>query len=193
LLGALFLSVFEQPAEKDLCTVLLKGKDVNLMKKHLAEIIIPKEAAVFFLDEHGYWRHKEQGKFEHRKIINYFHSCIRKDENGYHLRQRLGDRVEKVYFHYEDTALFVIDVIKAEEIHLLLNTQKKIKLRPKKLFVIDDNLYVNSGQHRIKFTDNSLVRLWDLLSYEGDDYFITVKGQRHKIRQMEKETLGYEV
>jgi hypothetical protein len=163
------------------------GRDV--MKKPLPEIVIPKEAAVFFLDEHGYWRHKEQGKFEHRKIINYFHSCIRKDENGYHLRQRLGDRVEKVYFHYEDTALFVIDVIKAEEIHLLLNTQKKIKLRPTKLFVIEDSLYVNSGQHRIKFTDNSLVRLWDLLSYEGDDYFITVKGRRYKIRQMEKETL----
>ena len=54
----MYLSVFEQPAEKDLCTVLLKGKDVNPMKKHLAEIIIPKEAAVFFLDEHGYWRHK---------------------------------------------------------------------------------------------------------------------------------------
>jgi hypothetical protein len=159
------------------------------MKKPLPEIVIPKEAAVFFLDEHGYWRHKEQGKFEHRKIINYFHSCIRKDENGYHLRQRLGDHVEKVYFHFEDTALFVIDVIKAEEIHLLLNTQKKIMLRPRKLFVIDDNLYVNSGQHRIKFTDNSLVRLWDLLSYEGEDYFITVKGRRYKIRQMEKETL----
>jgi hypothetical protein len=159
------------------------------MKKPPAEIIIPKEAAVFFLDEHGFWRHKEQGKFEHRKIIHYFHSCIRKDENGYHLRQRLGDRLEKVYFHHEDTALFVFDVIKGEEISLVLNTHKKIKLRPQKLFVKDDNLYVNWGEHRIKFTDNSLVRLWDLLSYEGEDYFITVKGQRHKIRQMKKETL----
>ncbi len=158
------------------------------MKKPVTEIVIPKEAAVFFLDEHGRWRHKEQGKFEHRKIINYFHSCIRKDENGYHLRQRHGDRVEKVYFHYEDTALFVFDVLKGEEILLVLNTQKKIKLRPEKLFVIDDSLYVNSGQHRIKFTDNSLVRLWDLLSYEGEDYFITVKGRRYKIKQARKET-----
>ena len=159
------------------------------MKKPLTEIVITKEAAVFFLDEHGKWRHKEQGKFEHRKIIQYFHTCIRKDANGYHLRQRHGDHVEKVYFHYEDTALFVFDVVKGEEIVLMLNTQKKIKLRPEKLFVIDDSLYVNSGQHRIKFTDNSLVRLWDLLSYEGDDYFITVKGRRHKIRQVKKETL----
>jgi hypothetical protein len=159
------------------------------MKKPLPEVVIPKESAVFFLDEHGKWRHKEQGKFEHRKIISYFHSCIRKDEKGYHLKQKLGDRIEKVYFHYEDTALFVFDVIKGEEIVLVLNTQKKIKLRPTKLFVIEDSLYVTSGEHRVKFTDNSLVRLWDLLGYEGDDYFITVKGRRYKIRQVEKGTL----
>jgi hypothetical protein len=156
------------------------------MKKPVTEIVIPKEAAVFFLDEHGKWRHKEHGKFEHRKIIQYFHSCIRKDEKGYHLRQKIGDRIEKVYFHYEDTALFVLDVLKGEEILLVLNTQKKIKLRPTKLFVNNEDLYVNSGEHRIKFTDNSLVRLWDLLSYEGDDYFITVKGRRYKIKQVEK-------
>jgi hypothetical protein len=71
----------------------------------------------------------------------------------------------------------------------VLNTQKRIKLRPTKLFVSDDDLYVNSGEHRIKFTDNSLVRIWDFLSYEGDDYFITVKGRRYKIRQEKKETL----
>jgi len=159
------------------------------MKKNLPEIVIPKEAAVFYLDRHGRWHHKEQGKFEHRKIIQYFHSCIRRDENGYHLRQRIGDRVEKVYFHYEDTALFVFDVIKGDDPLLLLNTGKKIKLRPRKLFVNDDELYVTSGEHRIKFTDNSLVRLWDLLGYEGEDYFITVKGKRYKIRQVKKETL----
>jgi len=83
--------------------------------------------------------------------------------------------------------LFVFDVIKGEDISLVLNTQKKIRLRPKKLFVNDDNLYVNSGEHRIKFTDNSLIRIWDLLGYEGDDYFITVKGRRYKIRQLKEE------
>ncbi len=159
------------------------------MKKPLTEIVIPKEEAVFFLDKRGFWRHKEQGKFEHRKIINYFHSRIRKDDKGYHLRQKLGNRIEKVYFYCEDTALFVFDVIKGEEIFLVLNTQKKIKLRPKMLFVNDDNLYVNSGEHRIKFTDNSLIRIWDLLGYEGDDYFITVKGRRYKIGQLKKETV----
>jgi hypothetical protein len=158
------------------------------MKKPIPETVIPKEAAVFFLDQHGFWRHKEQGKFEHRKIISYFHSCIRKDQDGYHLRQRLGDRIEKVYFPYEDTALFVFDVIKGEEIVLVLNTQRKVKLRPRNLFVNDDNLYMTLGEERIRFTENSLVRIWDLLGYEGDEYFITVKGKRHKIRQVKKES-----
>ncbi len=159
------------------------------MKKPLREIVIPKEEAVFFLDKHGFWRHKEQGKFEHRKIIHYFHSRIRKDENGYHLRQKLGNRVEKVYFHHEDTALFVFDVIKGEEIFLVLNTQKRVKLRPRNLFVNDDSLYMSLGGERIKFTDHSLIRISDLLDDEGDEYFITVKGRRYQIRQMKKETL----
>jgi hypothetical protein len=159
------------------------------MTKPLAEIVIPKEEAVFYLDEHGFWRHKEQGKFEHRKIINYFHSRIRKDENGYHLRQKLGNGIEKVYFHHEDTALFVFNVIKGEEIFLVLNTQKRVKLRPRKLFVSNECLYMNFGEHRIKFTDHSLIRISDLLDDEGDDYFITVKGRRYKIREMKKETV----
>jgi len=80
-------------------------------------------------------------------------------------------------------------VIKGEEIFLVLNTQKKLRLNPIKLFVNGDSLYVNSGKHRIKFTDHSLIRISDLLDYEGDDYFITLKGRRHKIRQVEKGTL----
>lgn len=157
------------------------------MKKTLPENVIPKEAAVFYMDKHGFWRHKEQGKFENRKIINYFHSCIRKDDNGYHLRQRLGNHVEKVYFHCEDTALFVFDVVKGEEIVLVLNTQKRIRLRPKNLFVNDDSLYMTSGKERIKFTDHSLIRISDLLDDKGDEYFIIVKGRRYKIRQIEKD------
>lgn len=159
------------------------------MKKPLREIVIPKEEAVFFLDKHGFWRHKEQGKFEHRKIIQYFHSRIRKDEKGYHLRQKLGNCIEKAYFHHEDTALFVFDVIKGEESVLVLNTQKRVKLRPRNLFVNDDSLYMSLGEERIKFTDHSLIRISDHLDYEGDDYFITVKGRRHRIGQMKKETV----
>jgi hypothetical protein len=160
----------------------------GLMKKPLTEIVIPKEEAVFFLDKQGFWRHKERGRLEHRGIIDSFHSGIRKDEYGYHLRQRLRNRIEKVYFHCEDTALFVFDVIKGEKIILVLNTKSKIQLRPRKLFVKNDALYMRSGEHGIKFTEHSLIRILDLLDLEGDRYFITVRGKRYRIAEPKKET-----
>jgi hypothetical protein len=62
----------------------------------LKEIVIPKEHAGFWLDRHGAW-HCRDGRFQHRKIIETFHSCIRKDEGGFHLTQRNGDFKESVY------------------------------------------------------------------------------------------------
>jgi hypothetical protein len=77
------------------------------MKNKRTEIIIPKERAIFWLDKNGRW-HNAHGEFEHKKIIDYFHSSIKRDENGYYLFQKRGDVQEKVYFHYEDTALFAV-------------------------------------------------------------------------------------
>jgi len=168
---------------------LHQHRQVNdLMKEPLTEIVIPKEEAVFFLDKQGFWHHKEQGKFENRKIIDSFHSGIRKDEYGYHLRQRLGNHIEKVYFHCEDTALFVFDVIERDTIFLVLNTKSKVRLKPRNLFVKGASLYMRSGEHWIKFTEHSLIRILDLLDFEGDQYFITVKGRRYRIAEPKKET-----
>ena len=76
-------------------------------KKETKEFVVPKEKAVFWLDAYGRW-HNEHGVFEHKKIISYFHSSIRKDAEGYYLFQKHNDHtIEKVYFKYEDTALFV--------------------------------------------------------------------------------------
>jgi hypothetical protein len=160
----------------------------DLMKEPLTEIVIPKEEAVFFLDKQGVWHHKNQGRFEHSKIIDSFHSGIRKDEYGYYIRQRQGNRIEKVYFSCEDTALFAFDVIKGEKIILVLNTKTKVQLRPRNLVVKDDSLYMRSGEHWIKFTDHSLIRILDLLDFEGDQYFITVKGKRYRIARLNEET-----
>ena len=75
-----------------------------------AKIIeIPRDEAVFRLDGNGCW-HNADGKFRHKKIIDYFHSSIKRDQKGYHLCQAHDNIIEKVYFHHEDTALFVFDV-----------------------------------------------------------------------------------
>lgn len=158
------------------------------MGSRLKEVVISKQEAVFWLDKNGFW-HNEQGKFEHRKIINHFHACIRKDKDGYHLAQEHRGYREKVYFPYEDTALFVFDVIREEDITLVLNTKKRIKLKPKKLFIKNDSLYMQAGEDRIKFTEQALIRIAPLMEYDNDAPFIRVKGRTYRIREF-GETAG---
>lgn len=88
---------------------------------------------------------------------------------------------EKVYFPYEDTPLFVFDVVRGETIELMLNTRRKMKLGPRKLFIQDDDLYMRAGEDRVKFTDHALIKLSPFLEFEEDRAFITVKGRRYRI------------
>ena len=150
------------------------------MKKKRTEIIIPKERAIFWLDKNGRWRNAH-GEFQHKKIIDYFHSSIQKDEKGYYLFQERGNLQEKVYFHYEDTALFAVDLIKDEDITLILNTKRQIKLKPRCLFTRNDNLYMRLGQENIKFAERGLMKISDLLEFRDEQYFIKVKNRRYRI------------
>ena len=150
------------------------------MKKKRTEIIIPKERAIFWLDKNGRW-HNAHGEFEHKKIIDYFHSSIKRDENGYYLFQKRGDVQEKVYFHYEDTALFAVDLIKDKDTTLVLNTRKQVRLMPRNLFIRSDNLYMRMREETIKFTERGLMKISDLLEYDNDQYFIKVKNRRYRI------------
>ena len=152
------------------------------MKNNRTEIIIPKDQAIFWLDKNGRW-HNAHGEFEHKKIIDYFHSSIKRDENGYYLFQKRGDVQEKVYFHYEDTALFVVDLIKDKDTTLVLNTKKQIKLKPRSLFIRGDDLYMRMGEETIKFTERGLMKISDLMEYDNDQYFIKIRNRRYRILQ----------
>ena len=125
------------------------------MKKKRTEISIPKDRAIFWLNANGRW-HNAHGEFQHKKIIDYF----------------------QVYFHYEDTALFAVDLIKDEDITLILNTKRQIKLKPKNLFTRNDNLYMRLGQETIKFAERGLMKISDLLELKDEQYFINVKKRR---------------
>lgn len=150
------------------------------MHKKRSEIVIPKDKAVFWLDKNGRW-HNAHGEFEHKKIIDYFHSAIKKDERGYYLFQERENFREKVYFHYEDTALFAVDVINDPEVTLILNTRRRITLRPKSLFIKNDSLYMKLGAEIIKFTARGLLKISDRLVFEDEQYFIRVKKRKYKI------------
>ena len=151
------------------------------MAKKRKEWVVAKEDAVFWLDKNGDW-HNEHGKFQHKKIINYFHSAIEKDKDGYYLSQERDGFREKVYFPHEDSVLFVFNVIEADDITLELNTKRRVKLKPRKLFIKEDSLYMAEKDEIIKFAEQALMRISKLLEYENDRYFIRVKGRRYAIK-----------
>jgi hypothetical protein len=144
------------------------------------EIVIDKDKAVFWLDANGCWQNRH-GKFRHQKIIRHFHSSIRRDRHGYYLYQENGSYVEKVYFHYEDQALFVFDVAQNREVELILNTRQHVKLRPQDLFIKEDNLYMQMGEETIKFVERGLIKISRLLQEENNQIYIRVYGRRYRL------------
>jgi len=150
------------------------------MTKQLKEIVISKDSAVFWLDSNGRW-HNMHGEFEHKKIIDFFHSSIRQDKDGYYVTQTTESYKEKVYFRYEDTALFVFNIIKNKEIYLLLNTKKQIKLNPEELFIKNDSLYAKDGEELVKFTEQSMMKISKYMENDNDRYFIKINDKRYKI------------
>jgi hypothetical protein len=138
----------------------------------LKQIVIPKEEAVFRMDANGNW-HNEYGRFEHPKVIRYFNTSIRKDENGYYVYQSTEEYEEKVYFPYEDTALFVVDIIVDADLLFVLNTAEKISPDPDKdrLFIKQDSLYLETAEHLIKFSSHAMVRFSKFIKEKQDTLF----------------------
>ena len=152
------------------------------MSQDMKEVIIPKEEAVFWMDENGRW-HNQHGPFQHHKIIDYFHSSICKDKNGYYLTQEYDNIIEKVYFPYVDTPIFVIDVIKKNDAILFLNTKQQVLLDPKELFIKNDRLFIKLGEDYIKFSEQALMKLSDCIcEVEGQTVF-RFNDQDYPIRQ----------
>jgi len=154
------------------------------MTEKIKDIVIQKEDAVFWLDKNGCWRN-QNGKFRHKKIIQYFHSSIKRDRHGYFLYQTNQAYTEKIYFPYEDQALFVFDVIRLNDISLVLNTKQQIKLNPCKLFIKNDSLYMRRGEEIIKFAEQGLMKIAELLDEENDQLYIRIKNQRYKIPEVD--------
>ena len=146
----------------------------------LEEVIIPPERAVFWMDRFGHWCN-EGGRFRHKRLIDYFNASIRRDEHGYFVEQIREQVREKVYFLYEDTPLFVIDATLEPPIDMLLNTRERLILVPGDLFIRADDLYVQRGEDRIKFTDRVLLKLASRIEYDGGRYAMRLDGAIYPI------------
>ena len=150
------------------------------MAKKIKTVVIPETEAVFWLDKNGCW-HNKHGRFEHKKIIRYFHSSIKRDRHGYYLYQANANYAEKVYFPYEDQALFVFDVIRQNDVILVLNTGRQVKLKPQKLFIENDCLYMQLDREIIKFAEEGLFKIAPLIEEKDDRLYIRVNNRRYLI------------
>lgn len=146
------------------------------------EIVISKEDAVFWMDGNGRW-HNQHGEFEHKKVVAYFNRSIGYDVDGYFVSQVRGDIQEKVYFPYQETALFVVDIMQNGDLKLLLNTQKQVPLNPEKLFIRNDNLFMHFENQLIKFTDRSMIKLSDRFDDANGKFTIHLHGNHYTLEE----------
>ena len=135
---------------------------------------------MFWLDGQGYWCNRH-GRFRKPKISNHFHASIQKDEQGFYLTQTHPDYLEKVYFPFEDTALFVFQVQAAKPLTLVLNTGKSITLDPGGLVQANDSLYLLHHQERIKFSERALIQISRHLEFRDTEVFFNLDDQRIRI------------
>ncbi len=141
------------------------------------QICVPREDAVFWMDQNGIW-HNEHGKFEHPKVIRYFNASIRKDDHGYYVYQSTDEFDEKVYFPYVETAVFAVDVRIGETVELVLNIHQTISIHGGDLLIRSDNLYLKTPEHLIKFTPKAMLKLARFITEQDDGHMVlTVNGQ----------------
>ncbi len=162
--------------------------DREMNAEVVTELVIAPEDAVFWMDRWGHWCNAH-GRFQHKKIIDYFHAAIARDEQGYYVSQINGKVLEKVYFRYEDTALFVFDVLTENGMTLVLNTRQHLTLDPESLFIRDDCLYVRNGDEVIKFNQSSMLKISRFFTHEEGGCFLTMQGKQTAIPQHDNVTL----
>jgi hypothetical protein len=63
----------------------------------------------------------------------------------------------------------------------VLNPKLRIKLKPRKLFINDDCLYMQMGEEIIKFAENGLMKIARYLEEKNDQLYIRIKSRRYKV------------
>jgi hypothetical protein len=104
-----------------------------------------------------------------------------RDENGYFVLHDKGEIWEKVYFPYEDTALFVFGMRggdNGKDICLVLNTGREIALEPDKLYIHQDRLYMMHGNERIKFAERAMIKMANMMEEDENGRLVMCAGGR---------------
>ena len=149
------------------------------------EVVIPKENAVFWMDGRGRW-HNRHGPFTHKKIIDYFNRAIARDDQGFFVTQARGDVIEKVYFAYEETALFITDLTLGDPIRMTLNTRKTVVLNPGDVMVYQDGLYHRTEEGLAKFSEHALVKISKILRCDDGAYMLRLKDENRPVHEVDE-------
>jgi hypothetical protein len=143
--------------------------------------MVSKEESQIRLREDGKWIHQGE-PFSNRKIIDFFHRAIRKDEKGeYYLHNVYDGKEEHVYFEVEDTAYFVEKLefdegAKAFKVTLNTGDDGFIDVRGLRTDergvvycrVLDDD--------RARLTDNAMHQLADLSEMDDRGVYVDLTG-----------------
>jgi hypothetical protein len=152
----------------------------DVKREEQETIVILKENAVFWMDGQGRWRNRH-GIFTHKGIIDHFNGSIHKDAGGYFVSQTRDGVLEKVYFRFEETALFAVDVVLKKHAVLVLNTGARAEMAPDRLFIFKDHLFQHEKDHIVKFSERALVKMSAHITVKGDDYAIACNGVLYSI------------
>ena len=145
--------------------------------------IVSREESGIRLKEDGRWIH--QGEFfSNRKIIDFFHRAIRKDQRGeYYLHNVYEGKEEHVYFEVEDTAYFIESLKfdrKAQAFLVTLNTGDDgyVDVRG---FRADERgvMYCRVlDDDRARLTPNAMQQLADLSQMDGGGVYVDLTGEK---------------
>jgi hypothetical protein len=152
--------------------------------KATADTVIAADEAVFWMDGQGRWCNAH-GRLRHKKTIDYLNRCIGWDQNGWFVRHQKEAVWEKVYFHCQETALFVVDVRMQTPISLVLNTGRCLQLKPKRLIIRSDSLY-QTVPVLIKFSADAAAKLISLLEENPNGWTIRIGRRRYPIPEIPK-------
>jgi hypothetical protein len=145
--------------------------------------MVSKEAGEIRLREDGEWIH--QGElFSNRKIIDFFHRAIRKDEKGeYYLHNVCAGLEEHVYFEVEDTAYFVVTLDldeKTKVFKVTLNTGAAGFVDLRGLWSDDRGvMYCRVlDDDRARLTGNAMHQLADLSEMDDRGVYVDLTGEK---------------
>jgi hypothetical protein len=152
------------------------------MDDNLPVIEISADDAVFWMDERGRWCNAH-GPFENPRIIDRFNRALRRDTRGYFVTQERDGIREKVYFHYVDTPLTAMDILGTPPQTILLNSRKRLALDPSALSIVNDTVFMQSNDERIRFSERAMIRLAPFLKETAKGLTVTVGDQCHPITE----------